>query len=732
MHVRFRLRLKRPPRYRFVLRRRSVAAVSQVPRAFRGSMRLRIPMQSVRAAMALAALVFLVGPVALTMVSARESGLSMPDLSRLARFVLPSHEAAAPARPTLRESAPVIRSQSSNQVAVLTGGNIDSGGPDFYNQSLTDIIAQDSLTQIAAVPEAGGLPAGSFDFTQLSLGPTAEPVNERLRDRYLWRAWLDDATEFHGQRTDGESVMVYQPGEGYAVLSAAAYSPMIQPADPRDRAPEEGSIYRDRRDRTAPGEEDAAYGESTERTTSRKSESKGSGGLAGLGNSFQPWDSGVVGDPFGPANALVSRVPGLRIERVVLFQGFSSNSYPRGQRSLPFANGNLGYDFDVGALATISWSRARPTGGFFMAYTPSHVRRMRFSEWTATDHQLELGAQKRFARWNVSFSNNTSVRGLQQVLFTPAVLRQVPDAPRSFDDLAAAAAGGQLSSDEIASVLTGAPVVDSQPETAFDQARVLSSSVGISASHTHSARLSSTVGVNASHYQALSNPQADDSITGLRGLNRSTSVGADAGMNYKVSQETSLGVSSNVRRNYSSYRDSTSVNTSASVHRRLGRRWSVTGGAGVGTVEGENPVAVSALGPSSQRTSTWIVNGGLNYSGRSHSFGFNGARTAGDAVGLGARTSHNATVHWNWARPGSTWGLQGQGSWYMMTIDGLPQNANGAFGGVGLVRQLSRETSFQANYSYQSFHSPFRGVVSNLSGHRVQVAWVWRPAGPPR
>jgi hypothetical protein len=612
----------------------------------------------------------------------------------------------------------------------LTAGNLGDDVPGFYNQSITDILAGNSLAEVTSLPAAD--PEATDRYSEVPLAPAAA-VNQRLQDRYLWRVWLNDATEFHAQRADGESVLVYQPGEGYAVLGTA-YAPMIQPVDPRFREQEGRSVYQDRRaPRPAPGDEDSEIEGASERTTSRRPGSQGSGGLAGLGaQSFQPWDRDVVTDPFGPANDLVSKVPGLRIEQVVLFQGFSSNSYPMGQRNLPFLNSNLGYDLDVGALATISWSRARPTSGFFMAYTPSHVRRLRFSEWNVTDHQLALGAQKRYARWNVSFNSMNAVRGLNQVLFTPAVLRDVPNAPRTIDDLVAAVEGGQLSSDEIASVLTGAPVVDAQSETDFGRARVLSSSVNINASHSHSARLSSNFGVSGNHYQALSNPRTDDNITGLRELGQSTSVGASAGMNYKVSPETSVGVSSNVRRNYSSFRDSTAVNTSARVNRRLGRRWSVNAGAGVGTVEGEDPSAAAALGPSSSRTSTWIVNGGLNYSGRSHNLGLNGSRSAGDSVGLGATTSHQASANWNWSRPGSAWGLRGQASWYQMSISGFRGNATGGFASFGLVRQLTRETSFQANYGYQTFHSPFRGVVSNLSGHRVQMSWVWRPAGPPR
>jgi hypothetical protein len=716
-----------------------------------------------RAAAALAVAAFLIAPISLTLVAARQAGLELPELGSLPRFAVPFEKSTAPAKLALKANPPAVDVQravgsgtgmasgAGTATDTLTGGNLGSNGPVIPEQPLTEILAGGSLAATPDDAKAGAsalIQEGSESDTVAKssawpLKPAAQrAADPRLRDRYLWRAWLENATEFHAQRSGGKSLTVYQPGEGYAVL-AAAYQPMIQPVDPRDRAPEGRSIYQDRRERgAAPGEEEqeSEAAEATERAAQKAKANRVTGSAGGFASSFQPWDSDIVGDPFGPANSLVSKVPGLRIEQVVLFQGFSSNGYPMEQRSLPLVNPNLGYDIDIGALATVTWSHARRTGGFFLSYTPSHIRRKNFSEWNSTDHQLAIGAVKRYARWNISLDSNNAVRGLQQVLFTPAVLRPVANAPQSFEDLVASVQGGQLTNEEIASVLTGAPVVDSRSKTDFDLARVWSSSLGASASYAHSARISSYVGVNGSHYRALSNPASDDSISGLQGLYRSTSLSGNAGVNYKLSPETSVGVGSSVSRNYSSYRDSTSVNTTASVSRRLGRNWSVNGGAGVGQVQvaplagivqgqGATPAAAD---PFARSVTTWIVNGGVNYGGRSHSFGVTASRTAGDSVGLGATNSQQATAQWSWARPNSHWAIQGQASVYQMSVDPYIGDVRGGFAGLGLVRRLSRETAIQANYSYQSFQSPFRGVVSNLSGHRVQMSWVWRPTGPPR
>lgn len=742
MLVRLRLRLRPRVVHRVILRRYTAAAVYSggILHWLARRMRIRIPAQSFRAAGAVALAAVIVGPITLTLVAAHEAGLDSAPLGwrTVERFSMPSGNAAPPPQTALRGDPPAVQVQPASNAETLTAGNIPEKSAGFL-ATIKDAITAEFGASVAAPSAAdSSLQADSSsgskkmaDSSGWPLAPSQEQLGLKLRDGYLWRAWMERAAEFHSKRTHGKSLLIYHPGEGYAVLRAA-YQPMIQPVKPREESESpDRSIYQDRREpRSAPGTPTEVPEEQLEPSErpGLKPRRSASGKLGGLGNSFQPWDSQIMTDPFAPANALVSRVPGLRIERVVLFQGFSTNGYPLESGRIPYFNQNLGYDIDVGALATISWTRARPTSAMFMVYTPSHFQRMRYSEWNSTDHQLGFGVNKNFRRWGLSVRSDNGVRGLPEVLFTPAVTRSVPAAPANFDDLMKAAEGGQLSSDEIASVLTGAPVVQSQPKTRFDQGRVLSSSLSAGATYSASPRLSTHVGVSANHYRSLSSPETEENVIGLREVDEATSLGANAGVDYQLSPGLGVGVNSNVRRSYSTFGEASSVNTSGTLSKRIGRNWSVNGGAGIGTVRSENFRNVNLL----QRTySSWIVNGGLQYSGRAHRVTLSGSRALGDSVGIGAQVSHNIGAQWQWSVPGTPWGIQSRANWYNMSLDGY-RDAQGTFVGVGLVRQLSRETSLQAEYSHQTFNSPFRGVVSNLSGHRVQMSWMWRPAGAPR
>jgi hypothetical protein len=98
---------------------------------------------------------------------------------------------------------------------------------------------------------------------------------------------------------------------------------------------------------------------------------------------------------------------------------------------------------------------------------------------------------------------------------------------------------------------------------------------------------------------------------------------------------------------------------------------------------------------------------------------------------LGARDTDRVAGKWQYWRPGAEWGIEAEGQWYELSLDGFGSDAQGKLGRVAWVRRLTPETSLMTEYSYGTFASPFRGVVSDLKRHRVQVSWTWRPAERP-
>jgi hypothetical protein len=143
----------------------------------------------------------------------------MPELGSLPRFAVPFEPSTVPAKVALKANPPAVdglRSTSSGApiasgtgitAGTLSGGNIGAGGPVIPEQPLTEILASGSL---AATPDDATAEASAVGQENTAsqtvakssawpLRPAAQRTNTRLRDRYLWRAWLENAAEFHAR-----------------------------------------------------------------------------------------------------------------------------------------------------------------------------------------------------------------------------------------------------------------------------------------------------------------------------------------------------------------------------------------------------------------------------------------------------------------------------------------------------------------------------------------------------
>jgi hypothetical protein len=265
MLVRLRLQLKKPVVHRFILRRRASTRsfAAGVVRSLTCPRRFRIPSYVFRMASAVALAALVLGPITLTLVSAREAGFQF-SLDRIERFSLSFGQPPAPVHVALQGEPPSLELQASD---ALTGGNIPAGNAISLSESLTDAVA-DELSQRSAGSSTAAdraLPSDrSADPTRESastgwpLARSRRHLDAQLRELYLWRAWLEGATQFHAKRAQGRSLLIYHPDEGYAVLRAAAggaYQPMFEPAKPDEESEEtDRSVYQDRRERRdAPG-----------------------------------------------------------------------------------------------------------------------------------------------------------------------------------------------------------------------------------------------------------------------------------------------------------------------------------------------------------------------------------------------------------------------------------------------------------------------------------------------
>ena len=426
-------------------------------------------------------------------------------------------------------------------------------------------------------------------------------------------------------------------------------------------------------------------------------------------------------------------VAGIRLEGVSVFTGYSSNALP-GSGFLRIGNltSGLGSDVDYGGQATFRWSRNRLGTAFGLVYTPRYIARARFPEWNRTDHDVSLSIDTALSpRWDLAFNANAGLYGSEQFFFDPAVFRRVPNPPATLPDLVTGITAGEFSDEEIASILTGAPILDSPGGRDLDLSRTFSASAGVSARYARSSRLSINFGASASRYELLSGRRTLGSTDERLFFPGASTVGGNSGFSYRVSGRTTLGANVNVSQSFS---DLVSRGTYVSERmfwsRRLSQRWS----AGLQAGHGVSNLSTGGANISSNGAfHTWVAGGNVGYSGGETSLTVSANRNVGDSFGLGARTSTSTGVTWTWHPRGRLWSFDASVAGVVSPIPGY-QSLSTWTSTVGHDRVLNNNTVARWEYSYGDFSSQFVGLLSNLTRHRVQFSLTWVPsrrAGTP-
>ena len=218
---------------------------------------------------------------------------------------------------------------------------------------------------------------------------------------------------------------------------------------------------------------------------------------------------------------------------------------------------------------------------FFSRTTPSYTGRLRFSAWNALNHSLSFNASRHFGRWKLGFAAAADLSNLSEFLFSPTVFASVAAVPGTFSDLAAAVLTGTFTNAQFASLLTGAPIVQSPARNLFFGERMFTSAAQTSLSYTPAPRLSVKLTASGSRSQHLSDNQSGAQPNSYL-IPMTTSAGADLAVSYSRSPRTQVGGSVSSTRVISAIQDVYSTTAKASLGRTMGRRWFLQLSGGVG------------------------------------------------------------------------------------------------------------------------------------------------------
>jgi hypothetical protein len=425
---------------------------------------------------------------------------------------------------------------------------------------------------------------------------------------------------------------------------------------------------------------------------------------------------------FDQANFSGSTLGGVRLYGTSVFSGYSTSAYPQaglGQASSP-GLAALGSDETYGASATLGWQRHREKTNLSIMYSGSYAGNVHYSDLNAYSQSVSIDASRTLNRkWTVSLSASGQDSSLAQFLFEPSTLSVVSQLPVTFDDLAASFSIGQFSNTQVASMLTGAPVLESPARSLLLGERVRSYSAKASLGYAYSSRLSFHFGsLNAGGQ----NSYASHGGSAQQNYSTPRSLGANGGvgMSYALSPRTQLGVSLEEYRQVMRYLSSYSTTVTGSVGRKMGMHWFLRGEAGGSFSQ------VTQLTYGKPRTQEVVGGGSLGFKMYTNTFLASYNRSTGEQYGFAVGTSTMASGTWNWHPPASRWGISTSFGQQQMRNTGFA-SISGWQGSAGVSERLSGNAVLMAQYVYLNTADNYLGSLSKFSVQSVRVSLNWAP-----
>ena len=442
------------------------------------------------------------------------------------------------------------------------------------------------------------------------------------------------------------------------------------------------------------------------------------------------WVTALAGAaPAGWAQPLVenSAPPDISFESWHLLKFEAHTGYM--SLALPNANFNyllgtvpLGSDIMSGGSVSIGFQRHKRFSNVEFTYQPTYYSLARHSEWSALNHSLNLHAGKKLAeRWNANFSLAGSSSNLNGFMFTPPVLAHVAGAPGTFTALTDAVLAGRYNNDQIASIMTGAPLLESPARTMIYGTRVLNGSFSGSLSYTPTARLAVHLGVTGSHSQGLHDTQ-DVDIWSRAIVQRNTTGSANASITYLLTPRSDFGLDATGGRSISPLVDAYNTTIMASMGRRIGTRWFLKGAGGVAVVTPLRQQAYRSYripdGPQP------VGHGSFGYRTWRQTFMATVDRNA-DLYGTAAGYTLAVGGAWTWHHPASAWQYTASLRQQRMR-GGVVQELDGWLGTVGIQRALNRHSAMQLSYTYLQNSGTYLGAARDISVQAIQFSVLWQ------
>jgi len=431
---------------------------------------------------------------------------------------------------------------------------------------------------------------------------------------------------------------------------------------------------------------------------------------AGLGQSL-----------FDQASFRSMSVGGVRLYGVSVYAGYATSAYPGAYtQAAPLYTG-LGPDVNYGASTSAGWQHHGQHTDLGLTYSLNFGGLVQNSESNAFNHSLSFSMSHVLTpKWTLTLSANGNYSTILQYLYQPSNVALISQVPATMDDLAAAFSLGQFSSNQVASMLTGAPVLDSPARTLLVGSRILTYSGQASLTYAHSSRLNFHVSgvTGAGQNRVGGNDQVPEHNYAMP---HSIGLNAGVGFSYMFSPRTQLGADLEESRTMNRYQGAFTTNASVSIGRKMSQRWFVTGHVGASITH----MTLQLYG--TPQTKQVAFGGSLGYRTYQHSFVATYERSGADPFGFAIGTNSTIMGGWSWHRPGARWSVFANIDQQRVSNTGYVALTGWvASGGIG--EALSSNVQVSLQYVYSSNSGTYLGSATNLSAQSIRLTASWTPA----
>jgi hypothetical protein len=435
-------------------------------------------------------------------------------------------------------------------------------------------------------------------------------------------------------------------------------------------------------------------------------------GLAGLASAqqLQPGDA-----PSEPGQGAELRVYSLAVHSAYYsdprYAGFSSSNNP-GERLI--AGGNAA----VGATLT----RSRWTAGVIYTLsflgTPGRLSQNSFNHFVSVKLNRSLGNP----RWKFRNSVVSEVVSLQESLFRPVAFQSGFGLPESFDQIASTVLAGSLTNPQVASLLTGAPLLDAPTRRIYLGDRFFNAGAQATLSYSVTPRVSLSFGGQGSYMKTL-----DSAASGSTNLANPAAPAGQAyqaaavqvGTTYSLTPRTQFGSYASSQYTFAAGQSLNAISGAGFVSHNLTPGWRLSGRGGVGQMR---PTAGSVSQFSS--TPEPVYGGSIGFQRQTHAFMASVDRAVLSQYGYGGGAALTTTGGWTYTPRGARWNVYANAG-QQRIANGQSQQLQGWQFAGGYNRSLTRHTSLSVTYSYMSITRGLDQVepLPVIQGIRAQLVW---------